>query len=282
MSGLDWQVSLLVLLAAFLHAAWNALVKSGRDRILTVGTVSAVGMGVSLVALPFFPAPARESWPYLALGVLTHGGFKAFLLLAYGKGELSRVYPMARGVAPLLVALFSGVAAGEVLHGREWVGVALICAGLAVLALENGLPGRGERAALVYSVLTGVFIAAYTLVDGVGIRRSGSPFGYTAWLFFLDGLPMITGALVLRWRSLRMFLASGALPALSAGSLSLAAYVVVLWALNRGAMAPIAALRETGVIFAALIGTFVLGERLGRRRVLAAAIVAVGVATLSL
>jgi len=281
-NSLDWQVSLVVVAAALLHASWNALVKAGRDRVLTVSTVSLVGLVCSLTALPFFPTPARESWPYLALGVVTHGLFKTFLLLAYRGGELSRVYPMARGVAPLLVALFSGAVAGEVLSGGEWFGVALICAGLAVLALESGLPRAGERAALGYAVMTGVFIAAYTLVDGVGIRRSGSIFGYAAWLFAMDAVPMITAGLVLRRRELRTFLASGAVPALTAGSLSLAAYVVVLWALNQGAMAPIAALRETGVIFAALIGTVVLKESFGPRRIAASVLVVAGVAALSL
>jgi len=280
-NSLDWQVAVLVILAALLHASWNALVKTGQDRVLTVVTVSAVGLVFSLCALPFFPAPARESWPYLALGVVTHGGFKAFLLLAYARGELSRVYPMARGVAPLLVALFSEGVAGEVLSGTEWVGVALISAGLAALTLEGGVPRREERAALVYAVMTGVFIASYTLVDGVGIRLSGSLFGYTAWLFTLDALPMLAAGWVLRRRALRAFLASGVVPALAAGSLSLAAYVVVLWALSRGAMAPIAALRETGVIFATLIGTLILKERFGRQRILAALLVVGGVSALS-
>ena len=282
MESLDWRIALLVVFAALMHATWNALVKFGADRMLTVATVSAMGTSISLMLLPFLTPPARESWIFLPFGVLTHGGFKLFLLLAYGKGELSRVYPMARGLAPLLVALFSGIAMGEVLGTQNWVGVALISCGLAVLAFEKGLPAPGERGSLAFAVLTGAFIAAYTLIDGLGIRRSGSPFGYIAWLLFLDGIPMVTLTLILRRKHVAAFFSGGSLLlAICAGVLSLGAYVIVLWAISLGAVAPIAALRETGVIFAAIIGTVVMREAFGPRRILAALLVVIGVAALS-
>ncbi len=278
--SLDTQITLLVLLAAFVHATWNALVKAGGDPLLMIATVSAVTSVISGCLLPFVQWPAAPAWPYIAAGVLTHNGFKVFLILAYRAGDLSRVYPLARGSAPLVVAAFAGVVAGEALSGWEAAGVALISVGLGSLAWE---PQRGAHmgtAGVLWALLTGVFIGAYTLVDGVGVRLSGGYLGYSAWLFFLDGMPMALLAFALRRRHLRAFLRSGVGPALVAGSLNLFAYFVVLWALNLGTMAPIAALRETGVLFAALIGRVVLKESFGWRRTAAAALVTLGIAVL--
>ncbi|HEX9843614.1 MAG TPA: DMT family transporter [bacterium] len=278
--SLEARITLLVLAAAFLHACWNALVKAGRDPLLTIAAVSGVSACISAMMLPFVAAPARAAWPYIAAGVLTHNGFKIFLILAYRVGDLSRVYPLARGSAPLVVAAFSGLVAGEALSRGELGGVALVSVGLASLALEPRSAGRTDGVALGCALATGLFIGAYTLIDGLGVRVSGSFLGYSAWLFFFDGIPMLAMAAWLRGRRLPAYFRAGAAPALVAGSLSLLAYFVVVWALQRGAMAPIAALRETGVIFAALIGRLVLKEPFGARRVLAAVLVAVGVGVL--
>lgn len=274
---IDTQIILLVLLAALLHACWNALVKTGQDPVLTVALVSGVAMTICAVILPFVEVPPRAAWPYLALGVVTHNGFKIFLLLSYRGGDLSRAYPLARGSAPLVVALFSGAVAGEWLTLHEWASVALICAGLFALAFEQGLPRGNQGRTVLYALLCGTFIGAYTLIDGVGVRIGGDAISYTAWLFFLDGIPMLAGGLWLRRRILRSQLTSRMVPGLLAGSLSLLAYFVVVWALRHGTMAPIAALRETGVLFAALIGRLVLKEQFGRWRMAAALAVTTGV-----
>ncbi len=279
---LEAKVTLLVLLAAFVHACWNALVKSGREPLLAVAGVSAVAMVISAGLIPWLPVPARASWPYLAGGVVTHNGFKIFLVLAYRGGDLSRVYPLARGSAPLLVALFSGLAVGEFLGAWGYVGVAVVSLGLASLTFEGGVQGRAGRTAVVFAFFTGVFIGAYTLIDGMGVRLSGHSLAYGAWLFALDGVPMVLLAWALRRHALRDFLRQGALTSLAAGSLSLFGYFVIIWALNQRAMAPIAALRETGVIFAALIGRVVLKEPFGQRRVVAAVLVCAGVVLLHL
>lgn len=296
-------VTLLVLAGALLHACWNALVKTNQDRLLTLATVSGVGLIVGLSLAPFLPVPLPSVWPYLAVGVFFHTGFKGFLLLAYRTGDLSRVYPLARGSAPLLVAFVSGMVVQEWLSFMEMIGVALVSLGLASLALEKGLPRRGELGTLVFSLLTGVFIAGYTLVDGMGVRLStghipvdggtkgGDPtdsvaviLGYTIWIFIFDALPLIALTLWLRRGRgrLRAYYTASAIPSIAAGSFSLLAYFLVIWALSLGAMAPIAALRETGVIFAALLGTLVLKEPFGRVRLMAACLVAGGVALLGL
>lgn len=285
---MELNLSLLVLFSAFLHACWNALVKAGRDPFLTVATVSGVASLLSAMMTLVFPAPPIQAWPWIAAGVLTHNGFKIFLVLAYRVGDLSRVYPLARGSAPLVVAAFAGLVAGEQLGMWAIAGVGLVSGGLVSLAFEG--KGSGSRKEggeggmggfqLLFALLTGVFIGAYTLIDGVGVRMSESALGYSAWLFMLDGVPMVLLGILLRRGAWLRFLRGGVMTSVGAGVLSLMAYYVVLYALSRGAMAPITALRETGVVFAVLIGWLVLKEPLGTRRVIAALLVALGVGLL--
>lgn len=278
---LEARITLLVLLAAFVHAVWNALVKAGSDPLLTIATVSGVTACISAALLGFVPMPPRAAWPYIAAGVLAHNGYKIFLILAYRQGDLSKVYPLARGSAPLVVAAFAGVVAGEVLSTPELAGVCLISVGLASLTLEPRR-GRSDVVAVIFALATGLFIGAYTLVDGVGVRTAGTFMGYASWLFFFDGMPMVTLAVLLRYRTLPRFFRHEGPTAVVAGCLSMAGYFIVVWALQQGAMAPVAALRETGVIFAALIGRAVLKEPFGPRRIVAAAVVALGVGVLNL
>lgn len=285
MSG-DSLVLTLVLFAALLHAAWNALVKSSGDSWLTSLMLFAAGSGACALALPFVAVPARESWPYLALGIFLHNGYIAFLLLSYRAGDLSHVYPLARGFAPLLVAAFSGRIVGEHLSPLEVAGTALVSLGIASLALERGAAGAagaGRGRAAGYALATGVWIAAYTLVDGMGVRKSGATLGYIVWLQALESIPFVAVTLALRRGEVRAFAGSRAgRRGIVGGLMATLAYSLVLWAYSLGAIAPIAALRETSTIFAALLGTFVLGEPFGRRRILAAVVVASGVAALNI
>jgi len=188
------------------------------------------------------------------------------------------VYPLARGSAPLLVAL----ASGESLGAGQTGGVALISLGIFSLTFEKGLPRRQHLPPILYALLTAAFIAAYTVFDGRGVRLAGSTLAYVPWLFLIDGTLFSGAALFLRRKALAAYVGPRLLTPLAAGAISLLGYFIVIWALSRGAMAPVAALRETGVIFAALIGTFVLKEPFGLRRVLAAACVTAGIVLMSL
>jgi len=248
-----------VLVAAVLHAAWNALLKGVEDRLATVVLLDLTGLVVAAVVL--------------------HLGYELLLLVAYRAGDLSQVYPVARGTAPLLVAAYAGLVLGERLAAVQLAGLAGICAGLLVLAQA----GRGTRwrAAVGPALATGVFIAAYTVADGLGVRRAGTVTGYVAWLFLLHGLPIPLYALAARRPALAGRLRRHLGPGVAAGLLSVAAYGLVLWAQRGGALAVVAALRETSVLVAALIGTLVFGERFGRRRVLAAALLAAGIVALN-
>ena len=272
------QITLLVLLSALLHAVWNAVVKVREDRTLTLGMVSLLAALVSLAMLPFVSLPPPQAWKWILAGVAGHLGFKIFLLSAYRTGDFSQVYPLARGSAPLLVAL----ASGDILNAGQIWGVALISVGIFSLTFDKGIPKGRQLPPVIYALVTGAFIAGYTVADGHGVRLVGSTFGFAPWLFAIDGTLFAGGALFLRRGYLRAHLGPRLLTPMAAGVISLLAYFIIIWAVSRSAMAPVAALRETGVIFAALIGTLVLKEPFGLRRIIAAASVVAGIAAMSL
>jgi drug/metabolite transporter (DMT)-like permease len=269
----------VVLLAAVLHASWNALVKSGGDPYLRLAIVNLTHSVVVLPLLPFVAVPAAEAWPWLLGSVATHLVYYFFLAAGYRVGDLSHVYPIARGVAPPLVALGALLVAGEVLSLAGTLAIGLVCIGIWVVA------GRGptSRRPLLLALGTGTAIAAYTVCDGMGGRASGDVLGYIVWLFLLDGWPFAVLVLLHRGTGgLRKTLAQAWQPAIGGGMMSVLAYGLVIWAMSTAPLAYVSALRETSVILAAAIGTLLLGEPFGRRRILAAGLVVIGVAILQL
>jgi drug/metabolite transporter (DMT)-like permease len=271
-----------VLGAAVLHAVWNAVAHAISDQLvgfaLIGAAVTAGAVGILLVS----PAPSAASWPYLAASGVLHVAYMLLLMRSYRLGEFSQVYPVARGTSPLLVALGAAVFAGENLSAVRLLGVVVISAGLSTLVFVGGVPTRTARPAIAAAVLTGMVIASYTTVDGLGVRTADTAAGYTGWLFLLQGpvLPLaavgVRGGLL--WQQVRPHLLAG----LAGGLLSLAAYGLVLWAQTRGALAPIAALRESSVIVGAVIGAVLFGERFGRWRIAATILVAFGVVLVTL
>lgn len=278
---MDPSVAALVLLAALLHAGWNVLVKLSGDRLTVMALITGGAGVVSCAALPFLPAPHPAAWPYIAASVALHVGYNLFLLRAYRHGDLGQVYPIARGTAPLLVAALAPLVAGERLEPGALVAVLVISAGIIALAFRGGPPVRDDPRAVLYALGTAAFIATYTVVDGLGARLAGTPHGYTAWLFALDGVPLPALALWLRGRAALGPAVRRHWPAgLGGGAMSLAAYWLVIWALTLGPMAPVAALREVSVVFAAVLATVLLKERFGLWRIAAATTVALGVVLL--
>jgi drug/metabolite transporter (DMT)-like permease len=269
-----------VLLAAVLHAVWNALLKGVEDRLTVIVLFDLTGAALSLLAVTLVPPPAPASWGFVGLSVLLHTGYKLALLQSYRFGDLSQVYPLARGSAPLLVAAFAALVVGERLRPVQLAGLVGVCGGLALL-LEAGRASLRRAPAVGFALATGVLIAAYTVVDGLGVRRAGSVLGYIAWLFLLHGLPIPLFALAFRRPGLAGRLRAGLRVGVVAGVLSLAAYALVLWAQRHGALAVVAALRETSVLVAALIGTLVFGEGFGRRRMVAAGLLVAGIVALN-
>lgn len=276
----------LVLLGAATHASWNALVKISTDKLITQTLVIATGGVLLLPVALLSDLPAAASWPYLLGSAAIHNLYFFFLLRAYHWGDLSQVYPLSRGLAPLLVALLALVVADERLTATGTAGVVLVSIGLLSLAFA----GRRSAAVtvtngakpLLFAAGTGMTVAAYTLCDGLGIRVSESPLGFIAWLFVISALPLVAATWVLRRGRIRPLLRQHAARGVVGGLLATYGYGVAIWALGFGAMAHVSALRETSVIFGALIGAVFLGEPFGRRRIGAAVLVAAGAALLSL
>ena len=278
---MPFEIAGLVLIAALAHASWNALVKSDDDRLVTLGAVNAVRFLLCIPLVLALPLPARASWPYLVASAVLHVGYYTFLLAAYRFGDLSKVYPLARGLSPLMVAAGAFVLAGERLSPLALAGVAVACAGIASLSIGGAGDGaalaHNHRRGVIFAAGTALFIAAYTVTDAMGARLSGHAVSYVAWLAILDGLPMLLAAAVLRRAALARHLTARAWKSAAGGALQLTAYGLVVWALALAPMAAVSALRETSVLFAAIIGVMLLGEPLGTRRIAAAALVTAGI-----
>ncbi len=270
----------LVLAAAVLHAVWNAMVKGAGERVLVLGLISLGHTVTGLAMIPFFEMPGPDSWPYIGASVLIHWFYYWFLITAYRLGDLSQVYPVARGVAPLLVTAGAFVFAGEVPSLAAIGGITLVSFGIMILVWSNGR-SRAGVGALGAAVATGTMIASYSVVDGLGARVSGSPFGYIGWLFFLEGFCVFY--IFLREREkITMVPMSVYGVGLAGGLLSSAAYGLAIFAKTIAPLGAISAVRESGVIIAALIGVIWLGERPWRLRVVAATIVAAGILLLAI
>lgn len=279
---LDPMVAGLVLLAALMHASWNAVVKSDSDRLVSFGLVMFSGTVLGLIALPFVAPPSLACWPYLVASIVIHNFYYYFLLSAYAHGDLSHVYPIARGLGPLLVAALSGRLIGEALSPVEGMGVVVVSLGITGIAFSRGWPRLLERRATLYALATGVTIAGYTIADGLGARASGSAIGYIAWLNILEGPWVIAVALWRRGGRMLPYLRQHWWRGAAGGVIATLGYGIAIWALSLGAMAHVAAVRETSVLFAALIGTILLKEAFGARRVLAAAMVVAGLLLMNL
>jgi drug/metabolite transporter (DMT)-like permease len=270
----------LVLTAALLHAIWNALIKGASDRLLALGLIAAGHVTVGVVLIVLFAPPAPAAWPFIALSTVIHFFYYAFLLNSYRLGDLSHVYPISRGIAPVLISFGALIFAGENLPPAAWGAVFIVSFGIIILAWGGGRGSTGTKA-VGAALLTGAMIASYSVVDGMGVRVSQSPLGYIGWLFFFE----IYVAGYILWRQ-RARLA--ALPArtwvigLSGGFLSAAAYGLVIFAKNIAPFGAVSAVRETSVIVAALIGIILFKERPWGRRLIAAAIVAAGIVLLVL
>jgi len=265
-----------------MHAGWNAIVKVGLDRFSSILLLSMVQGVLALCLLPFFAAPLAAAWPWLAASALLHIGYKLFLIRAYQHGDLSQVYPLARGTAPLIVALVGALFLGEVMTAGKTAAVAAIAIGVIVMSRAGGGLDRLPTKALLYALGTACFTASYTLVDGVGARLAETASGFTLWMFAFDATGMTCVALATRGR--RVF--STLLPAwrggLAAGGLSLGSYWIAIWAFTLAPLAMVAALRETSVLFAMLIGVFLLGERANPWRWASAGLILSGVALMRL
>jgi drug/metabolite transporter (DMT)-like permease len=268
----------VILFSAALHAVWNAIVKGGSDTLLTTILVAASGAAIGLVTLPFLPPVAPAAWPYLAISAVLEIAYYALVAGAYRNADMSRAYPLMRGTPPLLVALVSSLALGMHLPLTGWAGIALISAGLLSLTLGGT---RGNPRGIQFAMINALVIASYTLVDGFGVRASGSPATYTMWIYVLTGLPLATWAL-LRRRDLLTYARRNWPLGLAGGVGTVVSYGLVLWAMTTAPIPVVAALRETSILFGTLIAVLVLKERVTRTRLVAVLIIAAGAIVLKL
>ncbi|MGH3311780.1 MAG: EamA family transporter [Streptomyces sp.] len=278
-----------VLLAAVTHASWNALAHQIKDQLLAFTLVGTGGLLCGLVLACFAPVPAAAAWPPLLVSAVLHVVYQLLLMRSFGLGDFGQMYPIARGTAPLVVTVLAAVFLHEWPDAWQLTGVAVASAGLVGVALwgirRKGTgtgtgtgSGGSQRPALIAAMATGLAIASYTVVDGAGVRASGSPLGYIAWLMVLEGFAIPAYALVTRRRALPAQLRPVAVRGLLGGALSVFAYGLVLWAQTRAPLAPVAALRESSIIAGAAIGALFLKERFGAPRVAASVLMVGGIA----
>ncbi len=279
---MDISVFLAVLCAALMHAGWNAIVKVGLDRFSSILLLSIVQGAMALLLLPFFAAPLAAAWPWIVASALLHVGYKLFLIRAYEHGDLSQVYPLARGTAPLIVALVGALFLGEIMTTGKTAAVVAIALGVIVMSRNGGGLDRLPRKALFYALGTACFTASYTLVDGVGARIAETASGYTLWMFALDAMGLTGFALATRGRAALRRLRPAWRSGIVSGGLSLGSYWIAIWAFTLAPLAMVAALRETSVMFAMLIGVFLLGERAGMWRWMAAGLIVSGIVLMRL
>ncbi len=265
-----------------MHASWNAIAKSSTSKLLDITTIGVAGGALSALLLPFLPFPAPAAWPWLAASLLLHFLYSIALAGAYRWGDLSHAYPLMRGPAPVLVALFGLVLFNDQLTTPMWAGVVLISVGILMPFWLWPGDGKMRKTGTLFALANAVIIAAYTLVDGLGARLSAHPLSYSLWLCLLDSFPILALALARHRGGVWIYMRRRWLPCALGGLLSVSAYAIVLWAMTRAPIAAIAALRETSVIFAAMIGAVFLRERFGAVRIAGAVLVACGIAAIRL
>jgi len=288
--SLTWPIVLAVLCGAALHASWNALVKSAGDKTVDTALVHFLGAWVALPLLLWVGLPRPEAAPYIAASLLIHIAYYIALAGAYQHGELGMPYPIMRGFAPLLVALASGSLIGEAPSAAAWFGTVAITVGVALVGLAHPGQALHHRKALVFAFANAGIIAIYTVVDGLGVRAEvaagGSAMRYVMILFVLDGLPYPLLVWLRRSPAQRRQIvqyARGRWPlAALGGAASIGSYAIALWAMTKAPVASVAALRETSVLFAALLGTWLLKEKFGLQRALGTGVVVLGVMLLRL
>lgn len=259
---MDPFVYFVVLLAAALHAVWNALVKNAGDKYVSMTAIVLGHAPLAVVALPFVPLPNPQSWPFVIASVVFHIGYQFLLVFSYRIGDLTQVYPIARGVAPMIVAGVSVMVFGVHLTSIETLAVLAIAIGIISLALVPGSDGIRNPRAAGMALATGCCIASYSLVDGLGARQAGTALGYWAWIALINGVifpiimiilkPGLIGRVACEGRSLLIY----------GGGTSFLAYALVVWAFTQAPIPLVTALRETSIIFALLIGVLFLNERL--------------------
>lgn len=274
------DIMCVVLFAALLHASWNALIKSGTDKLLDSLLLCMCAGVLALLVLPFLPLPAAAGWPYLLASAAIHVVYFSLVAVAYRAADMSFAYPLMRGTAPLFTAFIAALLLAEPIGIGGWLGIAMLCAGVAALALDGQRAANIPRRAWGYGLGNAAVIVCYTLIDGFGVRATGSAWSYVFWLFALTAVPMLAIGWILRGRAIITHPRRVWVRAIASSACSIGSYGLALWAMTHAPIALVAALRETSVLFGAAIAALLLNEKFGRLRWCAAGLVAAGAATM--
>lgn len=256
------EVFVMILCAALVHAVWNALVKADGDRLTLIKIMSLTQLILSLFLLPFFSVPAGDAWPYLIVSSFVSIGYMLFLSQAYRSGDLSHAYPLARGIAPLIVAAVSMTFLGERLGQASQIAILLIGLGITSLSLTRGVEGLRDLRMVGFALGTGGFIAAYTLLDGLGARASGTAHGYMVWVSLASSALIAAAVQWLQRGGSAPISRRTRIAGITSGLTSYASSWTIIWAMTMVPIPLVSALRETSIIFAVVIGVVFLKERL--------------------
>jgi len=269
----------IVLVAAVLHASWNAIVKAGKNTVLTMVLVTASAALWAVVLLPVLPSPSPESWPYIALSAALQIVYFALVARIYRIADMSQTYPIMRGAAPLIVALAGTLFLDEALSSPAWLGVCIICSGILIMLWSGGLK---SREGLILALLNALVISGYTLVDGIGVRLSAAPASYTLWIFLITGASIGCWATLTQWSQTRNYLRLNWHLGAVGGLGTLVSYGLALYAMTQAPVAVVAALRETSILFSAVISWLILKEHITVVRCVSVCLIAIGAITLRL
>lgn len=273
------NIVLIVLLGALLHASWNAVVKSAGDKFLNAVVVMTCSMVMAMAVLPFMGQPLAASWPYLATSAALQAIYVWLIAKAYDGGDMSVAYPLMRGTAPLLVALVSLPLIGEALPPLRWLGVLAVSLGVLVMAFDSLRVAKSGGSTMAAALINACFIAAYTVTDGIGVRKSGAPIAYTLWIFVLHALPLLLWAMFTAREKLIEQFKSRWKAGIFGGVATVGSYGSALWAMSQNVpVAAVAALRETSILFAAALAVIVFKEAIGIWRMAGIVVILAGVA----
>ncbi|WGL56259.1 DMT family transporter [Kluyvera intermedia] len=273
------SVFCILLFAALLHATWNAIVKAGDDKLYSAIGVTGSAALIALVLQPFAPTPSAASVPFMVASTVLQVIYTVLVAKTYQISDMSQTYPLMRGTAPLLVAIISVLFLGDHLSPLAWCGIAVICTAILGMAFN----GRsGSQLGIILALLNACIIAGYTLIDGTGVRLSGTAFGYTLWSFFLNGSSLLTWAMIARRREASRYLVQHWKKGMLGGLGTMGSYGLALWAMTQAPLAVVAALRESSILFGAIIAWLLLKERVSGLRFIAAGGIAAGAILLRL
>ena len=273
---MQWGLVLLILFAAALHASWNVLIKSESDNSTNTALIVAGSAIIGVVFLPFVPLPLRPCWPYLGASVVIHIVYFSLLLLAYKKGDMSLVYPLMRGLPPVLTAIAASILLSEVLSLRGWLGIALVSGGALMLTADFRFSKGFKLAPVALALLSAIVIVIYTLVDAQGARLSGHAFSYTGWMLFLLALFFFIAIPAIEGRQVFFRMAKDWKKSIVGGAFTFASYGIALWAMTVAPVALVAALRETSILFGTILSVFILKERITLIRGLSIVLIVAG------